>query len=115
MTQASRRFLILLAIIPLVVLLATFLYQAGMARLENQQRDFWSALEFTSETVTTTGYGADADWQHPVMVLFVIGLQFVGLVLFYMIVPMVLIPFFEARFEARLPRRAQKLKDHVII
>ncbi|MEM7583721.1 MAG: NAD-binding protein, partial [Acidobacteriota bacterium] len=86
-----------------------------MRFFEGVERDFWSALEFASETVTTTGYGADANWQHPAMVIFVITLQFIGLVLFYMIVPMYLIPFFEERFETRLPRLAPKLKDHVVI
>ncbi len=115
MSRARKRLLILIAILPLVVLMAALTYQAGMKFFEGEERDFWSALEFAAETVTTTGYGADADWQHPVMVLYVISLQFVGLVLFYMIVPMYLIPFFEERFEARLPRQAPKLKDHVVI
>ncbi len=115
MSRARKRLLILIVILPLVVLLAAILYQAGMRFLEGEERDFWSALEFASETVTTTGYGADADWQHPVMVLYVISLQFAGLVLLYMIVPMFLIPFIEERFEARLPRQAPKLTDHVVI
>ena len=115
MSGSRKRLLILIAIVPLVVLVSAILYQLGMATFEQEERDFWSALEFAAETVTTTGYGADADWQHPAMVLFVISLQMVGLVLLYMIVPMVLIPFFEERFEARLPRRAPKMAQHIVI
>ncbi len=105
----------MIATLPVVVLLSASLYRLGMAHLEGEERDFWSALEFAAETITTTGYGADADWRHPGMVLYVIGLQFLGVVLIYMIVPMVLIPFLEERFEMRLPRIAKKMTDHVVI
>ena len=115
MSRTRIRFLTLLAVLPVVVVLSASLYRLGMVHIEGEERDFWSALEFASETITTVGYGADADWQHPAMVLFVIGLQFLGVVLIYMIVPMVLIPFLEERFESRLPRRAPKMHDHVVI
>jgi Trk K+ transport system NAD-binding subunit len=115
MRRTRDRLLTLLAILPIVVLLSALLYRAGMARFEGQERDFWSALMFAAETITTTGYGADTAWSHPAMVLFVVGLQFMGVVLIYMIVPMVLIPFLEERFEARLPRRAPKMSEHVVI
>ncbi len=115
MNRTRVRILTLLAVLPVVVLLSASLYRLGMVNLEGEERDFWSALEFASETITTVGYGADADWKHPAMVLYVIGLQFLGVVLIYMIVPMVLIPFLEERFESRLPRRAAKMADHVVI
>ncbi len=115
MNRTRIRFLTLLAILPVVVVLSASLYRLGMVHIEGEDRDFWSALEFASETITTVGYGADADWEHPAMVLYVIGLQFMGVVLIYMIVPMVLIPFLEERFESRLPRRAPKMSDHVVI
>ncbi len=115
MIPARRRFLILLAIPPLLVLVTTGLYMLGMYYLENNPRDFWSSLEWAAETVTTTGYGADANWRHPVMVIFVISLQFVGVFLVYMIIPFYLIPYLEERFESRLPRQAPKLKGHVVV
>ena len=74
MNRLRIRFLTLLAILPIVVVLSALLYRLGMVQIEGEERDFWSALEFASETITTVGYGADADWKHPVMVLYVIGL-----------------------------------------
>ncbi len=97
------------------MVLGALVYRAGMQHLEGEPRDFWSALEFASETITTTGYGRDADWQHPAMVLFVILLQVVGVLLVYMVVPLFLIPALEERFEARLPRSVKKIRDHVIV
>ena len=115
MNQARKRFLILLAILPVVVLLAAGTYRYLMGAYEGEERDFLSALEFAAETITTTGYGHEGHWDHPVLVLFVVGLQFMGVVLIYMIVPMYLVPYLEERFESRLPRRAPKMEPHVVI
>ncbi len=115
MRRSTRRLLTIIALLPVLVLLATGAYMVGMRELEGEPRDFFQALEFASETITTTGYGGDSKWQHPVMVLYVVVLQFLGVVMIYMIVPMVLIPVLEERFESRLPRRSGKIEDHVII
>ncbi len=39
-----------------------------MAYLEGTPRGFWESLEWSAETLTTTGYGADSHWRHPAMV-----------------------------------------------
>ncbi len=107
--------MILVALVPALLLVATNLYILGMARFEGEERDFWSALEFAAETITPTGYGGDTDWRHPVMVLFVVCLQFLGVALMYIVVPIYLIQFLEERFESRLPRQAPKMREHVVI
>lgn len=73
MIPARRRFLILLAILPVVLLTTTMLYMVGMEHLEANPRDFWTSLAWAAETITTTGYGADGRWEHPVMVIFRYG------------------------------------------
>src|SRR5437763_1260554 len=89
---------------------------AGMARLEGRPRGVWDSLEWAAETLTTTGYGADAHWRHPAMVLFVVGVQFAGVFLVFLIVPLFLIPFLESRFEVRLPQGVKgDLSGHVVI
>ncbi len=116
MHRARRRLLLLLASLPLLVLVAAVLYQLGMARLEGAPRGFWHSLEWAGETLTTTGYGSDSRWRHPAMVLFVVALQFVGVFLVYLLVPVYLIPVLEERFETRLPvRLADDLADHVLL
>lgn len=116
MRRSTRRFILLLALLPITVLLAALFYMLGMSWLEGDPRDFWRALEFAAETITTTGYGADGQWSHPAMVLFVIVLQFSGVVLTYMVVPMYLVPFLEERFESQLPRGTpKKMENHVVI
>jgi voltage-gated potassium channel len=103
MQRSTRRLLLLLASLPALVLLLGLGYMSMMTYVEGVPRDFWSSIEWASETLTTTGYGADSHWAHPSMALFVIVVQFLGLFLVFLIFPVYLIPFFEERFEARLP------------
>jgi len=111
-----RRLALTLGGIALFVIGSALVYMAGMARLEGRPRGFWDSLEWAAETLTTTGYGADAHWRHPAMVLFVVGVQFAGVFLVFLIVPLFLIPFLEARFEVRLPQEVEaELAGHVVI
>ena len=113
---SRHRLWILFAALPVLLVVAATLYVHAMAFFEGEERTFWRALEWASETLTTTGYGADAQWTHPAMVIFVICMQFLGVFLVYMLVPLMLLPMLEDRFEMRLPRKAPKgLSDHVVI
>jgi Trk K+ transport system NAD-binding subunit len=114
--QRSRRRLIALAIgLTAFVIGAALLYQIGMARLEGKHRTFWDSIEWAAETLSTTGYGYDSHWEHPAMVGLVVAVQFVGVFLFFLIVPIFMIPFLEERFEERLPRQAGRIANHIVI
>ena len=115
MRRSTRRLIALAAGLTVFVIGSALLYQAGMARLEGHPRTFWDALEWAAESLSTTGYGADSRWRHPLMVLLVIAVQFVGVFMFFLIVPIFLIPFLEERLEEKLPRVAGEIKDHVIV
>ena len=114
--RSSRRLaLLVLGLIAFVVVTA-LVYQIGMERLEGKPRTFWQAFEWASETLSTTGYGADARWSHPLMTILVFVVQFVGVFLVFLIIPIYLVPFLEERFEEKVPRVANaKLNDHVIV
>ncbi len=102
--RSTRGLLILLASLPTAVLLLGLLYMLGMDYLEGSPRDFWFSIEWAAETLTTTGYGADSQWKHPAMILLVIATQFLGIFLIFLVFPIYVLPFFEERFEGRLPR-----------
>ncbi|MFL6290699.1 MAG: potassium channel family protein [Thermoanaerobaculia bacterium] len=106
MRRSRKRLLALLLSLPLLVVGSAVVYMAGMALLEGQPRSFWQSVEWAAETLTTTGYGADSRWGHPVMVLYVTVVQFVGVFLVFLIFPLYLIPLLEERFETRLPQEA---------
>jgi Trk K+ transport system NAD-binding subunit len=115
MLRSQRRLLLLLAALPVLLVGAAVAYMLGMSVLEGSQRDFWQSLGFAAETLSTTGYGGDSAWSHPLMVVFVVILQFVGVFLVFLIFPIYLIPFLEERFEARLPKAAPAIDGHVMI
>ena len=110
-----RLVLLIVGLIAFLVLSA-LLYQAGMSRLEGKPRTFLQGLEWAGETLSTTGYGADSRWSHPLMVIFVVVVQFVGVFLVFLIIPIYLIPFLGERFEEKVPRIAStKLDQHVVV
>lgn len=116
MRRSRRRLVVLILGLLLTVLASAFLYMWGMALLEGRPRTFWQSLEWAAETLSTTGYGADARWSHPAMVLLVVLVQFLGVFLVFLIFPIYLIPFLEERFETRLPQEADRdLSDHAVI
>jgi Trk K+ transport system NAD-binding subunit len=115
MLRSRKGLLMLVAAVPLVLVLAALIYMVGMSVLEGQSRGFWQSLEWAAETLSTTGYGADESWTHPAMVLFVVVVQFLGVFLIFLIVPLYLLPFLEERFEVRIPNAASDLEDHVVI
>lgn len=111
-----KRLSLLVVFLVVLVLVSAFLYMAGMRYLENDPRDFWRSLEWAAETLTTTGFGSDSTWDHPLMVLLVVMVQFMGVFLVFLVVPVYLIPFLEERFEARIPVRvSKKIEGHVVV
>jgi Trk K+ transport system NAD-binding subunit len=115
MHRSTRRLLALAAGLVIFLVASALLYQVGMARLEGKPRSFWDSFEWAAESLSTTGYGADSHWRHPAMVILVVVVQFAGVFLVFLIVPIFLVPFLEERFERRVPRSAAKLKDHVVV
>jgi Trk K+ transport system NAD-binding subunit len=113
-SRSTRRLIALLAALPAAVLILGGLYMLGSIYLEGSPRGFWASLEWASETLTTTGYGADARWNHPLMTLFVMLTQFMGMFLVFLIFPVYVLPYFEERFESRLPRALPPMTERVL-
>ncbi len=115
MRRSHNRLFLLLGVLVGLLLVLSLLYMLGMNYLEGQPRTFWQALQWAAGTASTTGYGGDLYWHHPVMVIFVVFAQFVGLTLVFLVFPMYLIPFLEDRFETKLPNDPVRVKNHVVI
>jgi Trk K+ transport system NAD-binding subunit len=115
MRRSHKRLLTFVGALTLLLIAIAVFYMVGMSYLENKPRGFWDALEWAGETLSTTGYGADASWRHPLMVIYVVLVQFIGVFLVFLVFPVYLIPFLEERFETRLPQEAPDVKDHVVI
>src|SRR5437016_1966015 len=115
MPRSTRRLLMLAIGLVAFVLVAALIYEVGMLKLEGQHRSFWRSLEWATETISTTGYGSDNRWSHPMMVIFVVLMEFVGILLVPVIVSLVLVPFMEEQFERLLPRTAPALVEQVVV
>ena len=115
MPRSYNRFILLLGALGLLLLVMSLLYMLGMYLLENKPRGFWQALQWAAGTVSTTGYGGDISWQHPLMVIYVVIAQFVGVMLLFLVFPIYLIPFLEDRFETKLPKESANARNHVVI
>ncbi len=115
MSSTFRRLRPVILILPIVVVGFALIYSLGMTHLEGRPRDFWSSLEWASETLTSTGYGADAEWHHPAMVLLVIFAQFLGVSMVFFVLPLYLVPVLEDTLSGRMPRKIPKLRNYVLI
>lgn len=113
--RSTKRLFALILSIPLVILAGGSIYMLGMTYLEHTPRDFLTSVEWAAETLTTTGYGSDSHWTHPLMTLFVIFFQLVGMSFFVLIFPVFFLPYFEERFEARLPGSLPAMAGRVLI
>ena len=100
--RSTKHLLALLVLLPTAVLILGTIYMLGMTHLEGSPRTFLQSVQWASETLTTTGYGADSRWNHPVMAVFVIISQFLGQFLVFLIFPVLVLPYFEQQFEVRL-------------
>ncbi|HEX7230564.1 MAG TPA: potassium transporter, partial [Candidatus Binatia bacterium] len=78
MLRSHKRLLILLGVLFVLLIVTTVLYMVGMTYLEGKPRSFWDALEWAGESLSTTGYGRDSGWNHPLMVSYVVLVQFIG-------------------------------------
>jgi len=106
---------LLLASMPVLVLVLALIYQAGMWHLERLPRTLGESIQWAVATMTTTGFGRDTTWSHPLMELYVIFAEFAGVLLIFLVFPVFVIPFFEERFEARLPTTLPELDGHVLV
>lgn len=114
--RSSRRTLLNVALgVPALIVLLAVLYSLGMAALEGDPRTFSESLQWATETLTTTGYGADNRWSHPAMIGLVVVTQFGGLALTFVVFSLVVVPFFEERFEGKLPRDIPKVGGYVLV
>ncbi|HNC50905.1 MAG TPA: NAD-binding protein [Accumulibacter sp.] len=114
MQRSTWRLLGLLVSMPAAVVLFGSIFMVASEYLEGRQLDFWQSLEWASETLTTTGYGAYAPWTHPLMIVFVILTQFVGMFFLVLVFPFYVMPYIEERFEVRLPHVLPEMLGSVL-
>jgi Trk K+ transport system NAD-binding subunit len=97
-----------------VVLVYTILYNVGMRTIEGRPQSIFRSFQTVIETMTTTGYGADAPWATPAMNLFVVTMQVTGVAIGFVTLRVLVIPLFE-RTPLNLDDRLSIKDDHVVV
>ncbi|WP_226021833.1 NAD-binding protein [Halomicrobium salinisoli] len=97
------------------VLLLTVGYNFGMARYEGVDQDLFHSLRVVVETLTTTGFGSDADdWTTSVMELYVTFIQVAGIAIGFFTLRVLVIPLWK-RTPTELDERLTPKNDHVVV
>ena len=114
LTRRQRLIVAYAAAIVAIVLVYTVLYNYGMRTLEGHDHSLFRSFQTVVETMTTTGYGADAPWATPTMNVFVVLIQLTGVVMGFATLRVLVIPLFE-RAPLDLSDRLTAKRDHVVV
>ncbi|WP_168216241.1 potassium channel family protein [Halorussus halobius] len=102
------------AVVVLIVLGYSVLYNYGMRTLEGETHSIFRSFQTVVETMTTTGYGADSPWDTPMMNVFVAFMQLTGVFIGFATLRVLVIPLFE-RAPLDLSDRLTAKDDHVVV
>ena len=97
-----------------IIGLYTALYWSGMRYIEDRPRSIFHSLQIVTETMTTTGYGADSPWATPVMNVYMVTMQVTGIGIGFVTLRVLVIPLFE-RAPLNLDDRLSVKNDHVVV
>jgi Trk K+ transport system NAD-binding subunit len=114
LTRRQRVLAVFAAAIVVIVLSFTLVYHWGITTLEGRSRTVFQSLQTVIETMTTTGFGADAPWETPWMNLLVVTIQATGVIMGFVTLRVLVIPLFE-RTPLDLDDRLTKKRDHVVV
>jgi Trk K+ transport system NAD-binding subunit len=114
LTRRQRLVLVYAASIVAIVLFYTVLYNTGMRTLEDRPQSIFQSFQTVTETMTTTGYGADSPWETPAMNIFVVTMQVTGVAIGFVTLRVLIIPLFE-RAPLDLSDRLTPKDGHVVI
>ena len=114
LTRRQRLVTTYAVVLVVLILLYSVLYNYGMRTLEGHDHSLFRSFQTVVETMTTTGYGADAPWSSPLMNVFVVFMQLTGIVIGFATLRVLIIPLFE-RAPLDLSDRLTAKDDHVVV
>ncbi|MFC6787506.1 potassium channel family protein [Halobaculum halobium] len=114
LSRRSRLIIYYLFGLAALVLTYTVIYNTGMSVLEGREQSIFRSFQTVTETMTTTGYGADSPWESPWMNLFMVFMQLSGIGVGFFTLRVIIIPLFTGA-EIDLDRRLSPKRDHVIV
>lgn len=116
--MSKKRYTYLKYTLGVVAYLVTLIlcYDYGMSVLENRPRSFIDSTQFIVQSITTTGYGEDAPWKHPLMDVLVIITQISGVAIILVVVDIAAREFITQAVNRRAPQETDReFSDHTIV
>lgn len=115
-TPLQRRIGYYVALTAGLILVYSVVYHYGMYAFEGESQSYLQSLQFVVETFTATGYGSQAGWSSPEMNLMVILMDFSGVGVVFLALPVLLFPLFEEAMSTSPPGELESpLEDHVVV
>ena len=114
LTGRQRKVVLFAVALVGLVLSHSVIYHFGMLFLEGDDNSYFQSLQTVVETMTTTGYGADAPWETPFMNLLVIWFQLSGVIIGFVTLRILVIPLFE-RAPVMLDDQLTSKEDHAVV
>ncbi|SIR88763.1 Trk K+ transport system, NAD-binding component [Natronorubrum daqingense] len=111
----GQRIALYVVIVAVIVSVYTAAYWYGMAAYEDRNLSLGGALQTVVQSLTTTGYGQDAPWETAIMNLFTIVMQFTGILLLFLLLPLIIVPWFRELIQQRRFDEIEPLEDHIVI
>ncbi|MDY6764354.1 MAG: NAD-binding protein [Halobacteria archaeon] len=115
LTKRRKRGIIYVGTFVSLILAYTVVYDWGMSVYEGRPRSFINSLQIVIQTFTTTGYGEDAPWNTPQMTVLMIAMQFTGIILIFMALPVFVVPWIQDAIRTAVPDSVGEMRDHVVI
>ncbi|MDD1709085.1 MAG: NAD-binding protein [Methanoregulaceae archaeon] len=94
----------------------TSIFHYAYPVLEGKPISWPNALLFVLETITTVGYGDLLPFSNELTILFAIVIMITGILLIFMVIPLLLVPYLSAIFLSTPPKKLpHELQHHVVI
>ena len=116
--HASRKVKIALFffIFAVQIIAFTSIFHYAYPLLEGKPIGWPNALLFVLETITTVGYGDLLPFSNELTMLFAIVVMITGILLIFMVIPLLLVPYLSAIFLSSPPKKLpHELQHHVVI
>ncbi len=98
------------------IIVYTSIFHYAYPLLEKKPISWPSSLLFVLETVTTLGYGELLPFENEITILITIVMLITGVILIFMIIPLLLVPILSSIFQRAPPRKPpHELTGHVIM
>ena len=115
-TSAEMRVFLYFVLFMLLITVYTLVFHTFYPVLEGKTVNWAQSFMFVVETITTTGYGDLLPFHNETMMLFSTIMMFTGVIMIFMVIPLLLTPYLVSVLRSAPPRNTpHELFGHTVI